>query len=201
MADMELGKHLYGLNMISNMIAMAANYLLRPPASLNAVVRKTPDENIKFMLSQLIIIKLHCFLEVMDRIVRMISRSPDGQVSLDKTKPIIEHFHQNRDAIIAHRNKLIAHAQKDVEHPYALLLAHDMPIAYWEILLFARLADELRNRFKATYSADFDAAKEYFDEQERQLAPKMSARAAEQRVKSKDDMERELERILAEIPD
>lgn len=200
MADMQLAKHLCALNAIANEIAMVANYFPKTPANLDAAPG-TPDSEIKFLLSQLLVIKLHCFLEKMGRVLGMIRRSPDGEVLLGKTKPIIRRLNQSRDGIAASRNKLIAHAQKDVEHPHSLILAHDMPTAYGELLLLARLADELRRRFVATYSADVTAAKECLREHQDQLASTMSAYDARQRIHSMDDLEREFGNILAEIPD
>jgi len=193
----ELGFALLELKAITNQLAMVSNVFPMTPGD----GKITPTEDLKFLLSQMMVIKLSCFLEVKGEVEGRIARHADGTDLLRRLSPIIKRLNQSRESIKAYRNTLVAHGQSkaDVRHPWERIVRHHMPVAYAEHLFLGRLAYELMKELEGAYQQQIGAAMDHLRRRDAELQPLIAVREAAGSIRSLDDVDREVQAVLAQI--
>jgi hypothetical protein len=197
-----LGRALLELRKISKEIDMILRYLRAfvPPYAVGT--GEQIAEDLSFLLEQLLVVKLHCFLEVKGRVEGEMARLPGGDCELRQLSPITARLNQSRSSIRVFRNTLIAHGQAkgDMCHPMEKMLGTRMGPSFEESLLLAFLACELMMRLQARYCREISAAEQVFRAQGAKLEPALREQERKVKLRSVDDVNSDLEESLARVP-
>lgn len=148
------------LRAAANSIWLVLRYFPMTRADPDSLFGQTPHEDMKLLLSQLLVIYLHRFVQSLAKVEHFARSLPGGTDAFRHLKPLTRAPRRSWQSLRPYRNKLIAHprALTSAEHPLETMLRYDLPLPYREPLFPARIALKLMPRVRALFAQELESA-------------------------------------------
>jgi len=200
-AEDALGPAMLELRAAANSIWLVLRYFPMTPAAPDWVFGQTPHEDMKLLLSQLLVVYLHRFLDSLAKVERFARSVPGGTDALRQLKPLTRALRRKGQVLSAYRNKLIAHprALTSAEHPLETMLRHNVPLHYGELLFLGRIALELMRQVRGVFASQLECAQERILERQDAVQVRIAEKEAGERIKSPEDLDRAVAELLAQL--